>query len=630
MHRAALSLVGLAALLFLPPTQQAIEQRLQATWLNVAQHRAPLASPITLVAIDEAAIDRLGPWPWPRDTWAQLLERLRQQQQPALIALDVVFPADPAQAEGNRRFAQALAHGPSAIGQLLLPEPGLRGQVQWTALTLDGPTGAPPPTAQQADFAGGLGNAAELTAASRVGHINARIDPDGRMRHLPIVLCLQPALQRCSISLFAAMAEQLTQAGDWVLRRGAWWEAPWTLHPRHLPELGIPLTADLMSVIPWRHPAGLRYVSAADLWEGTVPAGALDHQILLFGGVSLGLGDIATSPLRQTVPGMEVHGQLLRDWLASRLPFEPRGGNVLAGLLGLLVAVTLVRQARRPARLWLIGVAGPTVLLGFGALAWWYQHALWPVGTPAVFTGIATTLLLLRHALQERRDILARVEPYLPAPLRRLLLNHATRIPDETGWGTVMVADILGYTRQSRHLPLTQLATWCDLGIDHIIQHAQAQGAMLDTVAGDGALLLWRQGTDTEQAQAACAAAQAILDNLPALNRRLTELGLPELAIGIGLHAGPYLLGSLGRGQKRYTVVSEAANLAAHIERETRHHPWALLMSKTVAQALPRSRSRQVAELVQDQGRTLALYTLVHVPAYHWPSFAQSPSRNPT
>src|SRR5690606_37284976 len=105
----------------------------------------------------------------------------------------------------------------------------------------------------------------------------------------------------------------------------------------------------------------------------------------------------------------------------------------------------------------------------------------------------------------------------------------------------------------------------------------------------------------------------------PELNDGLTRDGLPPLSIGMGIHAGPYLLGSLGNRQKRYTIVSEAANLAAHIERQTRQHPWPILLSKTVAQLLPPALTREVAMLELEQQAVMPLYTLSGTVGNSWP-----------
>ncbi len=609
----------LAAYWLLPNVARSLDTRLQAMLL---QSEPPtLTTPITLIALDEAAIDRMGPWPWPRSVWAELLAGVRQRHEPALLALDVVFPVDPSQRVGNQELASVLAQGPSVIGQLLLPEPVDRGLPVWTPLpSTPNRSAASRIEAQLPDFSGVLANAPPLAQSSSVGHINAVIDPDGVMRKAPAWLCQTPP-DTCSQSLALAMMDVLLGSPDWQLRRGRWYalEPAWMLSPAGLPELTIPLDEHLQSWIPWQAEPWLPYFSAADLWDDNLEPGALSQRILLFGGVTLGLGDIATSPLQRTVPGMEVHAHLMQGWLADALPYEPRHSPLLALMLAALVAVGLMLVASQPRRVAWAGGLACLMLIVAVVLAWHLNHIMLPFAPPLFFAFSATALLMTHGAVRERRAVLERIEPYLPPPLRRLLTGGGLRIADETGWGTILVADILGYTRVSRTLPLGQVATWCDRGIDHIIQNAQNQGGLLDNVAGDGALLLWRQGSDIEQAAAAAAAARAILAGLPAVNRELAAQGLPPLAIGIGIHAGPYLLGSFGSGQKRYTVVSEAANLAAHIERQTRLHPWPLLFSQTVAEALPPDATQPVAKLQLDATRVMALYTLTHLPAYDWP-----------
>src|SRR5688572_12089332 len=50
-------------------------------------------SPVTIVAIDEASLERYGQWPWPRTRLAELVKRL-DHLGAAAIGLDMVFPED--------------------------------------------------------------------------------------------------------------------------------------------------------------------------------------------------------------------------------------------------------------------------------------------------------------------------------------------------------------------------------------------------------------------------------------------------------------------------------------------------------------------------------------------------------
>jgi adenylate cyclase len=46
--------------------------------------------PVRIVDIDQASLDRVGQWPWPRTTVARLLENLTAQGA-AVVAFDVLF-----------------------------------------------------------------------------------------------------------------------------------------------------------------------------------------------------------------------------------------------------------------------------------------------------------------------------------------------------------------------------------------------------------------------------------------------------------------------------------------------------------------------------------------------------------
>src|SRR5690606_13714521 len=67
---------------------------------------------LIIVDIDERSLPDIGPWPWPRATQAQLLDRLAQAGASQQI-LDIVFseqrPGDPLLADSLRRHDALLA-----------------------------------------------------------------------------------------------------------------------------------------------------------------------------------------------------------------------------------------------------------------------------------------------------------------------------------------------------------------------------------------------------------------------------------------------------------------------------------------------------------------------------------------
>ncbi len=57
--------------------------------------KVPIGDEVVIVAIDEASIDKLGHWPWPRDEWGKFILNMKNYE-PRVVAFDIVF-AEPDQ-----------------------------------------------------------------------------------------------------------------------------------------------------------------------------------------------------------------------------------------------------------------------------------------------------------------------------------------------------------------------------------------------------------------------------------------------------------------------------------------------------------------------------------------------------
>ena len=74
--------------------------------LTLAPRRAPDPQ-VAIVDIDEASLERVGRWPWPRDTMARLATALFDRHHARLVAFDVLFPE--ADLSGNAAALDELA-----------------------------------------------------------------------------------------------------------------------------------------------------------------------------------------------------------------------------------------------------------------------------------------------------------------------------------------------------------------------------------------------------------------------------------------------------------------------------------------------------------------------------------------
>jgi class 3 adenylate cyclase len=133
---------------------------------------------------------------------------------------------------------------------------------------------------------------------------------------------------------------------------------------------------------------------------------------------------------------------------------------------------------------------------------------------------------------------------------------------------TLMLADIRGFSRLSHELPpervVRVLNSYLDVAVDRIL----ARGGTINEILGDGLLVFFGAPIpDDAAAEHAVAAAIELQLAMADLNERHRAVGLPELAIGIAIHTGEAVVGTIGSAQRlKYTAVGPNVNVVSRIE----------------------------------------------------------------
>ncbi|MBO0743106.1 MAG: adenylate/guanylate cyclase domain-containing protein [Hyphomicrobiaceae bacterium] len=109
-------------------------------------------------------------------------------------------------------------------------------------------------------------------------------------------------------------------------------------------------------------------------------------------------------------------------------------------------------------------------------------------------------------------------------------------------------------------------------------------GGWIDKFLGDGLLAGFANATEWKPVAGRLCGPRAIDLALDSVNAKLGfELGKP-LRVGIGIHAGPMLLGRIGYGEAvDLTVVGNAVNVASRLETVAKQKGFQIVMSADVA-----------------------------------------------
>jgi adenylate cyclase len=122
-------------------------------------------------------------------------------------------------------------------------------------------------------------------------------------------------------------------------------------------------------------------------------------------------------------------------------------------------------------------------------------------------------------------------------------------------------------------------------------------GGTVVNYIGDGIFAMWNApvGQD-DHVQRACRAGLAMMAELPGLNSRWEAVVGAPVAIGIGIHTGPALVGNTGTGRRlQYGAFGMTVNLSSRIQDATKRVGTPLLISGAVRDQLSKSfRTRSV------------------------------------
>jgi adenylate cyclase len=443
------------------------ELRLRAFDLfQIIKPRVATQRPVVIVDIDEESLRKYGQFPWPRTLIADMVTRLTQLGA-AAIAFDIVFAEpdrlSPALAanlyrdldEDARNKLRALPSNDQILAEaikksrVVLGETGLPVAVPQTE-------GQPPiggvavlggdPNNVLFRFPGLLRNIPILEhAAAGRGLFSIRTERDGIVRRIPMVMQAQGYIMP---SLSFETLRVATGGSAILIRMDAA-----GVKSVALPGFDMPTDRNGQLWIHFAPHDKARYVSALDVLEGRVTADRVSRRLVLIGTSAAGLLDLKTTPNDPTMPGVEIHAQVLESILSNAVLSQPNyaiGAELLAAFL-MGVAIIWVAPMLSAGRLMLFGAAFIVLIVG-GSWYLFAEHKLLIDFTYPLLSSllIYVTLVFTNFVKEQaqRRQIRSAFGQYLsPALVEQLALSPEKLVlGGEARDMTIMFSDVRGFT----------------------------------------------------------------------------------------------------------------------------------------------------------------------------------------
>jgi len=529
------------------------------------------------------------PFPWSREVWALLLDRLFAAGA-RLVMFDIIFspPSD-----GDPAFHAALDH---YYDKVVL---GANFDMENAAQALT-PNDALIPAPQLLD--------------NRVGFVNFWPDPiDGKIRAATYRVTdrqladLPPhPSQEIYESLSARALVKIARANDipsdfrgHMIR----FTAPDAFEPRPLYEVFDP-----------------------KFWHANYADGTFfKNKIVMIGSSAQVTHDVFDTPMNPATSGAVLHLQAMAAALGHQflLPTPSKAGLTLVLLAG-FVAWSLIAFLRRP--LLCLGALIMIAAAYLGAARLFYDKSgllllTVPVLCALILSGSFS--LGFEYALERIEKLRTRrtLERYVSKNLVKEVLENpdsyysslrGVRVPV-----SILFSDLIGFTTLAEKADPEALVAQLNEYLTRMTSVVFSNGGTLDKFIGDAIMAVWgnvRSFGVTQDAKNCARAALAMRLELRHLNEKWREEGRMGLGMGVGINQGEVIVGNIGSHERMDpTVIGDSVNLASRLEGLTRIYGVDILIGATVAELVrDEFHLRSVARVqVKGKSKPVDVFTFV-------------------
>ena len=632
--------------------------------------------PVVIIDIDEASLAEFGQWPWPRSLLADLVDKLASYKV-GVVGFDVFFPeydrlsptALAAQLDGLSRnlteelqampkseeiFAESLRNMKVVLGQGVLNSKLPLGSSKPIKANIVLAGDRAKVLNRVPAFPGILRNVSELEeAAAGLGMVALEPEIDGVVRRVNMGIKIgeqiYPTLTLEMIRL-ALGQENLVFNVDNEAQTSS-------IKMRGLKQMGTPEIPTDARFRTWVHfrptTSQITYISASDILNGVARQEQLENALALVGTSALGLKDIRYTLLSRSVPGVEIHGQLLEMIITNNFLHRPpwvRNAEVFAVVLsGLLMLILVPTLGASYTLLFAF------VLIGGMTISSWYAYTelrllidpLYPSLCSAILYITLSYMNFLREERQ-RKQVRNAFSMYMSPALVEQLAKEPKllKLGGEMKKMTMLFADIRGFTKISETYKehpeeLTELINKILTPLTKVILDRHGT---IDKYMGDCIMAFWNAPLPVQaHPSSACASALAMqkacrevggivkqqaeerankarhiinqLQSSPAIDSQELASAQKSLAlaeeeklltvdIGIGINTDVVCVGNMGSEQRfDYSILGDGVNLASRLEGQSKTYGIAIIIGENTQKQVSEFALIEI-DLIQVKGQT--------------------------
>jgi adenylate cyclase len=507
---------------------------------DLLQGETPVREEIIIIGIDDATLQGGRPWPWPRETTADLLTKISQDD-PRVIGVDVLFIDS---RPGDEILTAAMVNSKTPI----VVSAKIQDNILYTT-KFKGQNIIP-------------------------GVVNVTTDIDGKVRTI-----------HERFSSRTGCVESFSKALYTLYRNAQARECSVAQEDTVIPDRPFGVSYSR---------APFRVISAKDVLDGTISAGTFKNKVVLVGAttsdIASNLSDTFIDIFGNKIPGVFIHAHSVNTLLQNlSFTYVPYWLVILAvALVGFFLSFVYRTQRTGIA---IIVLVLSSISVFIVSIVLYEFGIILPVITIVllVITQYIVTVVMRYLEVQRKNRVISDsfakyVNPHI---LSKIIEEPGLlKLGGDKRNMTVLFSDIRGFTQLSEKMKPEALVDLLNTYLDGMSEVVLSHGGTIDKYIGDAIMAFWNAPvTDEKHALHSILTSLDMIEALKIMNKEMRKH--QDLSIGIGINTGDMVIGNVGSKRRfTYTVLGDEVNLASRLEGLTKKYKSSIIVSEQTVKSV--------------------------------------------